>query len=110
MLTEQQLADKASFINAFATAQTSCGSPVDRESGLSFFTDFKGNRLLAKGKVLNVDPKSLNPSIKPLGTATTVPVIPSVEAIWDMNGNCVGSAISAFGIQPSQLSLIQVIE
>lgn len=110
-LTDQQVIDKAAFEAAFTTAQTKSGVSIDRTSAPIFFTDFKGVNLFAKGKIKDIDPVQLNPTIKPIAPRTTVDAIASAYVIWNMNGDCVVATIaSALGINPSaSFSLIQPV-
>ena len=106
-LTPEQQTQKAEFSAAFATAQTVSGFEVDTKKGLSFYTNFKGEKLAAKGCILNVDPVKLNPTMK---SEKGIPVISSVECTWDMNGNCISSPIApALGVSPGAFALIQPI-
>ena len=109
-LTEQQLADKALFEAAFATAQTKSGVSIDRTVPLNFFTDFKGKTLFASSKIKDIDPIALNPTIKPIAPKTTIDTIASAPVTWNMNGDCVVAGIAAaLGINPAAFSLIQPV-
>ena len=110
-LTDQEKIDKAAFETNFTTAQTRSGVEIDKTFTLIFFTDFKGNNLFAKGKIMNIDPVALNPTIKPIAPKTTVDTIASAVVTWDMNGNCVVATIAAaLGINPSfTFSLVQPV-